>query len=180
MNVNEAPEVIYIDDSVEHLTEVYKKKYHTKYHPEWLSKDEVYTSNGSYMIRPKFNPWVIILNILIPILASIPLAIGSFYLLNLIEWFKNIDMADGWKITLLAIILLAIYVLARSGGIAIFVVRIYQRRAPFEMRDRCAVFPNCSEYMILAIKKYGLIPGVIMGRKRYNRCGCYEIGEDWP
>ncbi len=45
-------------------------------------------------------------------------------------------------------------------------IRLYQHYAPEEIRRRCLFKPTCSEYAILAIKKYGLIIG---GIKAYIR-----------
>ncbi|MDO4363209.1 MAG: membrane protein insertion efficiency factor YidD [Clostridia bacterium] len=45
-------------------------------------------------------------------------------------------------------------------------IKLYQHYAPEEIRRRCLFKPTCSEYAILAIKKYGLIIGLV---KTYNR-----------
>ena len=45
-------------------------------------------------------------------------------------------------------------------------IRLYQRYAPESVRRRCLFKPTCSEYAILAIKKYGVIRG---GYKAYIR-----------
>jgi len=34
----------------------------------------------------------------------------------------------------------------------------------------CRYYPTCSEYMILAVEKYGFIRGVYRGLKRIQRC----------
>ena len=39
-------------------------------------------------------------------------------------------------------------------------VRLYQHYAPEGMRRRCLLKPTCSEYAILAVKKYGAIIGI--------------------
>ena len=47
------------------------------------------------------------------------------------------------------------------------------------VRQRCVFTPTCSDYMILSIKKFGVIRGVIKGIKRLKRCeGDYR--EDYP
>jgi putative component of membrane protein insertase Oxa1/YidC/SpoIIIJ protein YidD len=40
------------------------------------------------------------------------------------------------------------------------IVRLYQHYAPEDMRRKCILKPTCSEYMILAVEKYGAIRGV--------------------
>lgn len=52
--------------------------------------------------------------------------------------------------------------------------------APYEVRSTCLFVPNCSEYMVLAIEKYGLIKGIRMGLARFNRCKPPYGGVDYP
>lgn len=49
---------------------------------------------------------------------------------------------------------------------AIGAVKLYQHYAHEDIRRRCLFKPTCSEYAILALKKYGVIIGLI---KTYNR-----------
>lgn len=64
--------------------------------------------------------------------------------------------------------------------IMILFVLLYQRFAPESMRASCLYTPSCSEYMILAIKKYGCIRGFIKGVKRLRRCHTPNGGIDYP
>ena len=41
-------------------------------------------------------------------------------------------------------------------------------------RGNCRFSPTCSEYMIQAIKKYGVFSGVYRGIKRLSRCHPYS------
>ena len=59
-------------------------------------------------------------------------------------------------------------------------VLMYKAFAPMEMRDRCRFVPTCSTYMIMAIKKYGIIRGLIKGIKRIRRCVPPNGGIDYP
>lgn len=52
----------------------------------------------------------------------------------------------------------------------IWFVRIYQKYAKSETRLRCCMTPSCSEYAILAFKKYGAIIGGIKTFRRLLRC----------
>lgn len=60
-------------------------------------------------------------------------------------------------------------------------IKLYQHYAPEDVRRRCLFKPTCSEYAILAIKKYGLIVGL---RKTYIRlfkkCKGNIYGIDYP
>lgn len=52
----------------------------------------------------------------------------------------------------------------------IWFVRLYQRYAKSETRLRCCMTPSCSEYAILAFRKYGAILGGVKTWKRLLRC----------
>ncbi len=62
----------------------------------------------------------------------------------------------------------------------ILCIRCYQKIAPKEIRGRCLYEPTCSEYMILAIKKYGVIKGILKGIDRLKRCHYPNGGVDYP
>lgn len=59
-------------------------------------------------------------------------------------------------------------------------IRIYQRYSPDSLRNKCRFEPSCSEYMILAINKYGLLKGMIRGIMRLRRCNINNGGVDLP
>lgn len=59
-------------------------------------------------------------------------------------------------------------------------VLCYKAFAPMKVRDQCRFTPTCSTYMIMAIKKYGLIIGMIKGIRRITRCHPPNGGEDYP
>lgn len=70
------------------------------------------------------------------------------------------------------------YFLIKRGAIG--AVLAYKAWAPMETRGRCRFEPTCSTYMILAIKKYGLVYGIIKGIKRIKRCKPPNGGVDYP
>jgi putative component of membrane protein insertase Oxa1/YidC/SpoIIIJ protein YidD len=47
-----------------------------------------------------------------------------------------------------------------SRKLLVTVVELYQHYAPEEVRRRCTLMPSCSEYAILALRKYGVIVGL--------------------
>ena len=63
---------------------------------------------------------------------------------------------------------------------AIGLVLIYKAFAPMDIRRKCRFEPTCSTYMIIAIKKFGLIFGVIKGIHRLFRCKPPNGGVDYP
>ncbi len=54
------------------------------------------------------------------------------------------------------------------------------RYAAPQIRLACVFEPSCSEYMILALAKYGLIRGGYKGICRLLRCHYPNGGEDYP
>ena len=54
----------------------------------------------------------------------------------------------------------------------IYIIRGYQV-IPFIGHKMCRFTPTCSEYMIQAVEKYGVINGIKLGLKRIKRCRPY-------
>ena len=59
-------------------------------------------------------------------------------------------------------------------------ILIYQKHAPERIRQSCLFTPSCSEYMRLAIEKYGTVRGVAKGIRRLCRCHQPNGGVDLP
>ncbi len=55
----------------------------------------------------------------------------------------------------------------------------YQSK-PYFPHSACVFEPTCSEYMKLAVIKYGAIKGVFKGIKRILRCKPENGGIDYP
>ncbi len=72
---------------------------------------------------------------------------------------------------------LATVLLSNSRSLVIWFIRLYQLRAPAEVRLRCKLHPSCSEYMIAAVSKSGALSGVRQGLKRVRACGSPEVIE---
>ena len=132
----------------------------TTLHPEGSFNNQIFIERKKREVkRPDINFLSAILNTLIPVI----LCIGICF----------IDIFT-------AIILLCIYVLIKLRLIIIWFIRIYQRYASEELRLSCVFEPTCSEYMILSLKKYGVIRGCVKGVKRLKRCHYPNGGEDYP
>lgn len=65
-------------------------------------------------------------------------------------------------------------------GIFIWLIKLYQHIAPKKLRNKCRFEPSCSQYMLLAIEKYGFIKGVKKGVDRLKRCKHPNGGVDYP
>ena len=73
-----------------------------------------------------------------------------------------------------------LYGAAISKRAIIWLIHLYQNKAPDKVRLRCVFEPSCSEYMLLAIQKYGLIRGLFKGIRRLWRCHPPNGGKDYP
>jgi putative component of membrane protein insertase Oxa1/YidC/SpoIIIJ protein YidD len=81
-----------------------------------------------------------------------------------------------------------IFLIITTAGILIVskkaiigLVRLYQRYAPERIRRKCIFKPTCSEYMILALEKYGLIKGLYKGMYRmFFKCKGFYYSVDYP
>ena len=66
--------------------------------------------------------------------------------------------------------------------LAIAPIRLYQltisRLLP---ANTCKYHPSCSEYAVLAIRKHGVVKGVVMAAWRLLRCNPWSMGGvDYP
>ena len=86
-----------------------------------------------------------------------------------------------WVRTWMAILFFCLlYAVIFSRKAVIWFVHLYQNKASDQVRLRCVFEPSCSEYMILAVKKYGALIGVCKGIGRLKRCHPPNGGEDYP
>ncbi|MDR0883217.1 MAG: membrane protein insertion efficiency factor YidD [Oscillospiraceae bacterium] len=111
-----------------------------------------------------------------PAIIKVSIFLGSvlilFVLLNIFTTTKLAIL-----VSLLAAALCLIVFLKR---ILVFVIHVYQRYAAESTRRRCCFTPSCSEYMLLAIDKYGAYRGFFKGVSRLFRCHYPNGGVDEP
>lgn len=131
----------------------------TTLHPEGSSNNIRVVTEKRAIERPKICYRVAILNVLVP--GTVSVGIGFW------------DMR-------FALACLCVYTLARTPGIIIWSIRVYQRYASDDIRLACVYEPSCSEYMILSIHKYGVLKGIIKGIQRLERCHLPNGGTDYP
>ncbi len=73
-----------------------------------------------------------------------------------------------------------IFALIFLKKIIIWSILVYQKFAPSKIRLLCRFEPSCSEYMKIAIQKYGIFYGIYKGIKRLLRCHYPNGGKDYP
>ena len=60
--------------------------------------------------------------------------------------------------------------------LAIALLRFYKRWISPMLPSACRYHPTCSEYMMDAIARYGVLRGVWMGVRRIGRCHPFHEG----
>jgi putative membrane protein insertion efficiency factor len=60
--------------------------------------------------------------------------------------------------------------------IVIAVLRGYKLFISPLLPSACRFYPTCSEYMLDAVRKYGVFKGVWIGLKRLGRCHPFHAG----
>lgn len=113
------------------------------------------------LVRPKISVLRAVLNALLPLVV----AAGIFCALYFTLPQHALGIALGVSLGLLGL-----YFLIRLRALLIWCILVYQAKAPDDVRLRCVYTPSCSEYAIAALKKYGVIRGVVKIIKRLWRC----------
>ena len=128
-------------------------------------------SENKKIKRPNINSKKIILKIVLILFIEICIIILTIFLYNKL---------DKFIIILLGIIILITFISVTIKETVINLILLYQKFASEKLRNSCLFEPSCSEYMILAIEKYGFIKGFLKGIKRIFRCHYPNGGIDYP
>ena len=119
--------------------------------------------------RPSINWFRIFLFLFVPVTLLFAFVIGLHYF--------GCSIAIAASIAIMAFI---VYICLTLKQAIICIIKIYQKYAPDSLRNKCRFEPSCSEYMILAIEKYGLLRGLKKGICRLKRCNINNGGFDLP
>jgi putative membrane protein insertion efficiency factor len=55
-------------------------------------------------------------------------------------------------------------------------IRVYQRAISPAIPQRCKYYPSCSEYAVQAVRRYGILRGLILAAWRLLRCNPWSLG----
>jgi putative membrane protein insertion efficiency factor len=61
-------------------------------------------------------------------------------------------------------------------GIFVAPIRLYQRAISPGLPARCKYHPSCSEYAVQAVRRYGVLRGVVLAGWRLLRCNPWSHG----
>ena len=129
------------------------------------------SSENKKIKRPNINSKKIILKIVLILFIEISIIVLTIVLYNKLNKFIVI---------LVGIIVLIAFISVTIKETVINLILLYQKFASEKLRNSCLFEPSCSEYMILAIEKYGFIKGFLKGIKRIFRCHYPNGGIDYP
>lgn len=137
-----------------------------------LFKDENDPRSISYkriIVRPKINWFGLIAWVVTPVIV----------VLMLYYFFYISDIEMSYLIGTVVVLYL-LYFAGTARWFVVCMIKLYQHFAPEKVRMKCRFEPSCSEYMIQAIRKYGLFKGVKRGWNRLGRCNVSGGGYDEP
>lgn len=103
----------------------------------------------------------------------------SAFCLAVFQLLTHLKLGSTY-ICLVIIVFGLIFLAVRFKHFCVDFVLLYQKTAPEKLRRSCLFEPSCSEYMLLAIDKYGTLKGVFKGVKRILRCHHPNGGVDYP
>jgi putative membrane protein insertion efficiency factor len=61
-------------------------------------------------------------------------------------------------------------------GILVAPIRLYQRAISPALPARCKYHPSCSHYAVEAVRRYGVLRGVVLAGWRLLRCNPWSHG----
>ncbi len=121
----------------------------------------------AHIDRPKIPFSRIFTGLILPLILN-ACAIALFIVFN--------DVIPVWAFASFCVVIFLIFI----KHFVILFVLAYQKFAPEKLRTACRFEPSCSNYMLLAIKKYGFWRGFFKGIKRVFRCHYPNGGVDYP
>lgn len=154
--------VIFSENELDDIAEIGKKIYTDQDDPR---------SSGYIrrLTRPRISWFKVAFYLVFPIISS--------WLIFCIAGYLHVP---SWSLRLSISIYILLYIWLTKKKAAICLIRIYQRYAVSNLRNKCRFEPSCSEYMILAIQKYGFFIGIRKGINRLKRCNIDDGGYDYP
>jgi hypothetical protein len=61
-------------------------------------------------------------------------------------------------------------------ALAVAPIKLYQRLISPMVGQRCKYYPSCSEYAVQAVKRFGVLRGLVLGAWRLLRCNPWSHG----
>ena len=130
----------------------------------FTSRRDDMPETGHALVRPRLHGRAVAFQAICQLAASLLLGVAAGALSSSGDFDGRLAIAACGTYNLLCVVLL-------RRRIVVWLIRLYQRRAPASVRLRCVLIPSCSNYMIMVIEKFGLRAGLKRGIDRLRRCG---------
>lgn len=125
-------------------------------------------SEDRALYRPEITYKKFLIKWLIIVTSAVIIAVCIAFALSLIEKLVHFHIC-GFRVSIIFAIVIEIVGILK--WCVIDIIKLYQHYAPEHVRRRCILMPSCSEFAIIAIRKYGLIIGSSITLYRLNhRC----------
>jgi putative component of membrane protein insertase Oxa1/YidC/SpoIIIJ protein YidD len=125
--------------------------------------------------RPPANIFNLARNMLVFLMGNILLTAATYML------FAKYAVNSIFSMPLLFAVYMLLSLFLFSKKAIVGLIHLYQHYAPERIRRKCIFKPTCSEYMILALQKYGLVKGLYKGVYRlFFKCRGFVYSIDYP
>lgn len=111
---------------------------------------------------------------------KVPINKKRFFLIILVDLIISVFTICYFHSYRAVLLMNFIYYILLLKYFLIFIIKIYQKVAPISLRSKCRFEPSCSNYMLQALEKYGLIVGLKKGINRLKKCNVNDGGYDYP
>ena len=128
------------------------------------------TTLEELVVRPQIDLWKICLRLGFLSSTCFVLALLGSYVSQVGGIWEHGALPLCRLTALVLSTLVSVVLILNTERVFIFAILLYQRYADAETRLRCRQTPTCSNYAILAIRKYGPLRGGWMAIGRLRRC----------
>jgi len=149
---------------------------------------EIYV-NWRQLVRPNTNIKTVLISVLLFMLATAAFTWLAHYVFITVGIFACLplnaqdfySMHPFLSVFILCAVVILVEIFFCFKYAVIGVIKLYQHYAPEEIRRRCLFMPTCSEYTIMAVRKYGSIIGLLKSYFRlFYRCRGNIYMIDYP
>jgi putative component of membrane protein insertase Oxa1/YidC/SpoIIIJ protein YidD len=138
------------------------------------------------LFRPETNVFTVIKYYFIFLSSTLGVTVVVYFFLRFVfpvlaVKIQTFAEEEPWKtggVIFIVCHVIGLFIVLKSMIIGF--VHLYQHYSPEELRRNCLFKPTCSEYMILALEKYGLFRGLAKSFDRFKRCHGNTYHVDYP
>lgn len=142
-----------------------------------MDNDKVENIKDYCLNRPLFRPDVTYIKLLLYCIAYVLIfftfVVATIFIINCI-------LNQKWMIVISILLTCLLFLGTTIKYIFMKAIECYQHYASEELRRSCVCKPTCSEYALIALKKYNLIKACSLIYTRLTRGCSSDYHEDYP